>query len=325
VTSIEFRDTGVKLTVEPSIHLGNELSLKIKIEVVSLGDQVTLQANPPITQFTFGNRSAETMLNVRDGETIVLGGLIQEEDRKTRITIPWIGDLPFIGNLLSSFKTQRVTTEVILTITPHIIQGVTPPGLNTQVFWSGTDSSYATSPLFAPKGKKISMMGGGVSGAGFSSSGGPAKGGMAGKAAAASLTPMASVGAVASIRPGESVIQMGKEFKLAITDERLRPTAVGVFQLQYDPQVLEFRRLFDGEVIQSPGTGEQASSSPERQVGTVAFKVSPSARQAGGRTVTATFYAKAPGVSPVRVALVDSAAESSTVSTQEGRGIVRVR
>jgi len=121
VTSIEFRDTGVKLTVEPSIHLGNELSLKMKIEVVSLGERVTLQLNPPITQFKFGNRSAETMLNVRDGETIVLGGLIQEQDQKTRITIPWIGDLPFIGNLLSSFQTQRVTTEVILTITPHII------------------------------------------------------------------------------------------------------------------------------------------------------------------------------------------------------------
>ena len=74
VTSIEFRDTGVKLTVEPAIHLGNELSLKMKIEVIRLGEQVTLQANPPITQFKFGNRSAETMLNVKDGETIVLGG-----------------------------------------------------------------------------------------------------------------------------------------------------------------------------------------------------------------------------------------------------------
>jgi general secretion pathway protein D len=311
VTSIEFRDTGVKLTVEPSIHLGNELSLKMKIEVIRLGEQVTLQASPPITQFKFGNRSAETMLNVKDGETIVLGGLIQEEDRKTRTTIPWIGDLPFIGNLLSSFKTQRVTTEVILTITPHIIQGTTPPGLSTQVFWSGTDSSYATSPLFAPKGKKISMMGGGVSGAGFSSSGGTAKGGM--------------VGAVVSIRPDESVIQMGKEFKLAISDERLRTTAEGVFQLQYDPKVLEFRTILNGVVIQSDGTGEQGSSSSETKVGTVAFKVAPSARQAGGRTVTVTFYAKAPGVSPVRVALVDSAAESSTALSQEGKGIVRVR
>ena len=265
------------------------------------------------------------MLNVRDGETIVLGGLLQEEDRKTRTTIPWIGDLPFIGNLLSSFKTQRVTTEVILTITPHIIQGMTPPGLSNQVFWSGTDSTYATSPLFAPQGKKISMMGGGVSGAGLLSSGGTAKGGMAGKAAAAALTSMASVGAVASIRPDESVIQMGKEFKLAINDERLRPTADGVFQLHYDPQVLELRTILNGEVIQSDGTGEQASRNSETPAGTVAFKVAPSARQAGVRTVTVTFYAKAPGVSPVRVALVDSAAESTTASSQEGKGIVRVR
>ena len=311
VTSIEFRDTGVKLTVEPSIHLGNELSLKMKIEVVRLGERVILQVSPEISQFKFGNRSAETMLNVRDGETIVLGGLIQEEDRKSRTTIPWIGDLPFIGNLISGFKTNRVTTEVILTITPHIIQGMTPPGLSKQVFWSGTDSTYATSPLFSPQGKKISMMGGGVSGAGILSSGGTAKGGM--------------VGAVVSIRPDESVIQMGKEFKLAINDERLRPTAGGVFQLQYDPKVLEFRTILNGKVIESGGTGEQASSSSETKVGTVAFKVAPSARQAGGRTVTVTFYAKAPGVSPVRVALVDSAAESSTASSQEGKGIVRVR
>jgi general secretion pathway protein D len=325
VTSIEFRDTGVKLTVEPSIHLGNELSLKMKIEVVRLGDQVLLQASPPITQFKFGNRSAETMLNVRDGETIVLGGLIQEEDRKTRTTIPWIGDLPFIGNLLSSFSTQRVTTEVILTITPHIIQGVTPPGFSTQVFWSGTDSSYSTNPVFAPKGKKISMLDGGVSGTNFSSSRGSEKEGMAGKASVATLTPMVLGGAVASIRPDDPVIQMGKELKLAITDERLRPTAEGVFQLQYDPQVLEFRTLLNGKVVQSEGTGGQTSKSSETQVGTVAFKVVPSAKQTGGRTVTVTFYAKAPGVSPVRVVLVDSAQGLSTATYQEGKGIVRVR
>ena len=325
VTSIEFRDTGVKLTVEPSIHLGNELSLKMKIEVVRLGDQVLLQASPPITQFKFGNRSAETMLNVRDGETIVLGGLIQEEDRKTRTTIPWIGDLPFIGNLLSSFMTQRVTTEVILTITPHIIQGVTPPGLSTQVFWSGTDSSYSTNPMFAPKGKKISMLGGGVSGANFSSSRGSEKEGMAGKASVATLTPMVLGGAVASIRPDDPVIQMGKELKLDITDERLRPTTEGVFQLEYDPQVLEFRTIFNGKVVQSEGTGGQVSKRSETQVGTVAFKVAPSARQAGGRTVTVTFYAKAPGVSPVRVVLMDSAQGLSTATYQEGKGIVRVR
>lgn len=325
VTSIEFRDTGVKLAVEPSIHLGNELSLKMKIEVVRVGDPVPLQVSPPINQFKFNNRSVETMLNVRDGETIVLGGLLQEEDRKTRTTIPWIGDLPFIGNLLSSFITKRVTTEVILTITPHIIQGNTPPGLGTQVFWSGTDSSYATTPIFSPKGKKISMMGAGVSGSDYFSSRGTAKGGRAGKPAAASLTSLASVGSVLSIRPGESVVKVGKELSLAISDERIRSTAEGVFRLHYDPQVLEFRTLLNGEVIQSDSVDEQASGSSVTQAGMVTFKIASSAKGTGRQAVTATFYAKAPGVSPVRVALVDSASESSTPPLQEGKGIVRVR
>ena len=279
VTSIEFRDTGVKLTVEPSIHLGNELSLKMKIEVVRLGDQVTLQANPPITQFKFGNRSAETMLNVRDGETIVLGGLLQEEDRKTRTTIPWIGDLPFIGNLLSSFKTQRVTTEVILTITPHIIQGITPPGLSTQVFWSGTDSTYATSPLFGPKGKKISMMGSwGVRLRLLIVGRDGKRGNEQGRPLQRHSPQWTSVGSVASIKPDESVVKWEKNSSLPSLTNVFVQRAEGVFQLQYDPQVLEFRTLLNGEVIQSDGAGEQASGGPETQVGTVAFKVAPSAK-----------------------------------------------
>src|SRR5881296_4136832 len=160
VTSIEFRDTGVKLTVEPSIHLGSELSLKMKIDIVSLGPQITLQASPLIQQFTFGNRSAETALNIKDGETIVLGGLIQETDQKTRQTVPFLGDLPLIGWLFTTFTTVKQTTEIILTITPHIVQTMTPPSPEAQTFWSGTESLYATSPLFSSTTQKSVGTGG---------------------------------------------------------------------------------------------------------------------------------------------------------------------
>lgn len=327
VTSIEFRDTGVKLTVEPAIHLGNEMSLKMKIEVIRLGEQVVLQASPPITQFKFGNRSAETMLNVRDGETIVLGGLLQEEDRRTRTTIPWIGDLPFIGNLLSSFKTQRVTTEVILTLTPHIVQAMTPPGLSKQVFWSGTESSYSTGPLFTPHGKNnagVKMLSGGASTVqpvGIAQTSGP------GKAPTASLARIALPGPIASIKPDNSIVPLGKEFKLSINDERLRPTPDGVFRLQYDPKVLEFKALVHGEVVKSEDTAGQDASSQSGQAGTIAFKVGASAPRAvgGGRTVTATFLAKAPGVSPVNVALKDATDDTLGDPASEGKGIVRVR
>jgi general secretion pathway protein D len=150
VTSIEFKDTGVKLTVEPIIHLDDQLTLKLKVEVTRLGDRVTLQASPLITQFRFGTRTAETVLMLRDDETIVLGGLIQDEVKKARQSVPILGDIPLIGQLFSTTDVNTITTEVILTITPHIIRKLDTPGLEAQAFWSGTESEYATIPLFTP-------------------------------------------------------------------------------------------------------------------------------------------------------------------------------
>ena len=322
VTSIEFRDTGVKLTVEPAIHLGNELSLKMKIEVIRVGEPVVLQANPPITQFKFGNRSAETMLNVRDGETIVLGGLIQEEDRRTRVTVPWLGDLPFIGNLISSFKTQRVTTEVILTLTPHIVQAMTPPSLSRQAFWSGTDSTYSNSTMFTPHPKTAATK---VTGANVSSAQPSAtvQRGVAGKASSASLARMLTVGPVASVTPNDSIVEVGKEIKIAIHDERLRPDKDAVFHLQYDPNVLDLKALADAEVIQSD-PGDPSSTLAEA---IVVFRVGTAAPHGstGARKVTARFRAKAPGVSPIRVALMSPNGDVAAGAPPDGKGIVRVR
>lgn len=131
----------------------------MKVEVIRVGEKEILQDAPRIQQFKFGNRSAETTLSMRDGETIVLGGLLQEEDKRTRVTIPWLGDLPLIGNMLSSFETKRVTTEVILTITPHIAQPTFPVGSHNQAFWSGTEFNYATRPVFLARFKDVDVGG----------------------------------------------------------------------------------------------------------------------------------------------------------------------
>jgi general secretion pathway protein D len=320
VTSIEFRDTGVKLTVEPSIRLGNELSLKMKVEVIRIGDQVTLQASPPIQQFRFGNRSAETTLNMRDGETIVLGGLIQEEDRKTRVTMPWIGDLPLIGNWLSSFKTERVTTEVILTITPRIMQSPLAPGSTNQAFWSGTETSYATTPLFSSSPKKtLAHLSGSQTGLGSLS---PV--GIRSKndtASAASLMKAAVSGPTLSIQPGDTAVQVGKEIKLSIMDGRLQASADGVFQLEYDPLVLHFKRIGDAELLDAAASGNEGGG---EDTGKLTFRLSKADSRAP-RSVTVTFAAAAVGVSPVRVELAAADREGAVQATEVGTGVVRVR
>lgn len=320
VTSIEFRDTGVKLTVEPSIRLGNELSLKMKVEVIRVGDQITLQASPLIQQFKFGNRSAETTLNMRDGETIVLGGLLQEEDRRTRVTIPWIGDLPLIGKLLSSFKTERITTEVILTITPRIAQPALSSGSSHHAFWSGTEFNYATSPVFSSSSRRVSALVGREYGKV------PAHGGALTKDAGQtnmvrSLAQLATPDPLLVVKPEESVVQSGKEVRLSVIDGRISASGEHIFKLGYDPEILQFKRLDNAELIDTDVT---TTVDDVEQAGAVMFHF---ARQAqhSSRTMNVIFVAKTPGVSPIRVELTGTSSAEQASAGVIGTGVVRVR
>ncbi len=323
VTSIEFRDTGVKLTVEPNIHLANELSLKMKIEVIRLGDTVLLQQSPPITQFKFGNRSAETMLNVRDGETIVLGGLLQEEDRRTKVTIPWIGDIPFLGNLLSSFKTQRVTTEVILTLTPHIVNSLRLPGPQGQAFWSGTESVFSTSPLFAMQPKKVSARVSTLDGSATLTEK------SASKQSHGDTTSRAAVpfGLQLSIQPADATVQMEQEFRVDVLATQARGVDTEIFTLEFDPQILEFRDATLGEVLGTEAGKAAVAASSSSKNGMIELRLhrSPNATKDDGRLLRLTFLAKAPGVSSVRLHMAKHGGLDSPEGIGEAVGVVRVR
>jgi general secretion pathway protein D len=145
-----------------------------------------------------------------------------------------------------------------------------------------------------------------------------------GKTPSSTLAKMLTVGPAASVTPNDSVVEVGKEFKITILDERLRPNKEGLFHLQYDPSVLDLRALIDAEVIQLDREELPPSALAET---VVAFRVGPSAPRGatGGRKVTAKFVAKAPGVSPIRVALMNPNGDSANGAPPDGKGIVRVR
>ena len=323
VTSIEFRDTGVKLTVEPNIHLANELSLKMKIEVIRLGDTVLLQQSPPISQFKFGNRSAETMLNVRDGETIVLGGLLQEEDRRTKVTIPWIGDIPFLGNLLSSFKTQRVTTEVILTITPHIVNSLRLPGPQGQAFWSGTESVYSTAPLFAMQPKQVAARVALPTAPGTVSEKSVSKKSKAGGATPESTTQ----GLQLSLQPADVTVQVDKEVRVDVMAAHAQGFDTETLTLEFDPKVLEFRDATLGEVLGTEAGKAPVAATSSLADGVVELRLhrSAGATKDDGRLLRVTFLAKTPGVSTVRLHTAKHTGADTSQEPVDVTGVVRVR
>lgn len=285
VTSIEFKDVGVKLTVEPSINAMDEVAMKLKIEVTRLGDQVILQASPEIKQFKFGTRMAETFLMLKDDETVVLAGLIQGEDRKSRSSVPILGDIPYLGPLISATTVDRVETEVVLTITPRVVRSMTTPPLADQAFWSGTDQNYATTQLFAPRASPVShktTSGAAVSPPASSSSEharAPLQavqptlqsGGSSGtEPRPSTLTPPAAPSpgvpsapgrvegeasasdliargpALLTLRPPDLSAVVGQEVRVDLATPRLEALTEAQVTVSYDPTLLEFRRVGPG-------------------------------------------------------------------------------
>lgn len=143
--SIQYLDVGIKLDVEPNVYLQDEVAIKIGLEVSSITNQVKTPAGS-IT-YQIGSRSASTVLRLRDGETQVLAGLIGDEDRMSSNRIPGLGDIPILGRLFSSQKDDRQKTEIVLSITPHLIRNIKRPDAQFNEFWSGTEMSLRNRPI----------------------------------------------------------------------------------------------------------------------------------------------------------------------------------
>jgi general secretion pathway protein D len=145
-TTFDYKDIGIRLTVEPMIYLDNSAMLKLGLEVSSLGENLGTPNEPA---FRIGTRNAETFMLLRDGETAILGGLIQDEERNTRIKVPGFGDIPAIGALFTSHDTSASRTDVLLTITPRVVRGWDVPTRAAREFYSGSENVYSDKSLFA--------------------------------------------------------------------------------------------------------------------------------------------------------------------------------
>ncbi len=144
-----YQDVGVKLQVEPVINMFNQVTLKLSIEINSLGSNVGTVTDP---QYAIKTRTTNTVLTIHDGDSVIIGGLIEDEDRTTIQKIPWVGEVPVIGKLFSSEDSELVNTDILMTITPVIIRGKDVPERNVSEFWSGSSQEIS---LEKPSEEKI--------------------------------------------------------------------------------------------------------------------------------------------------------------------------
>ena len=117
VNSIEFKDTGVILRVTPRVNAGGLVMIDIEQEVSS----VVLTTTSGIDSPTIQQRRIQSTVAVRSGETVALGGLIQEKVQTRDSGIPYISRIPILGNLFKTNKDSNIRTELLILITPRVI------------------------------------------------------------------------------------------------------------------------------------------------------------------------------------------------------------
>jgi general secretion pathway protein D len=116
ITSYNYENIGVNIDITPRTHHNDDVTLALRIAVQSISG--TGFNDLP----TFGNREINTVIRLRDGETNMLAGLIRDDERRVLEGIPGLSDLPLVGRLFAHSRTESTQTDIILTLTPHIIR-----------------------------------------------------------------------------------------------------------------------------------------------------------------------------------------------------------
>ena len=138
VTNFTFEDVGIDVKITPRIHIEKEVTLELEIKIKSIGG--TGFANIPI----IATREVKNVIRLKDGETNLLAGLLKDEERKIHSGIVGLKNIPILGGLFSSTDQTVQQTDVILTITPHIIRTMPLSEEDMKPLWVGLESVTPT-------------------------------------------------------------------------------------------------------------------------------------------------------------------------------------
>lgn len=296
--SISYLDVGLKLEAEPVILLDDDVSIKVTLEVSTLGESVATRSGS--LAFRVGTRTINTSLRLKDGETQVLMGLIRDEERNTASGVPGLMDLPVLGRLFSIPKNERQKTEIVLSITPRIVRNLIRPAAHELEFWSGTDLSMkvrrailqsVTAPgsaavLQAPATAQDAV---------------PLPAAQTPQSAVA-LAPAAQATQPSAVKPLQMSWQaaqsarVGEQFVVGVLALAPSPLVGAAVSLKFDPSTLEVVAVEEGDLLKQANLENRFNHTIDAMGGRLAVSVArpgPDGAQGQGRLFNVTFRVKA--------------------------------
>ena len=284
LTSFTYRNVGVNVEMTPRVSLEGDIRVKLVVESSTLGAGLTIagQELP-----SFGLRRVETDLRLREGESTLLAGLLQEQQRKMLTGFPWIMHLPVIKQLFSSNDNSVQQTDIIMLLTPRIVRTQEYSPSDLAPIYIGTQSNLGLSGppslIGQPAGAAPDAQGGGT--AQTPQAVPPGQGAPAPPLAvppqqgAAGVAPPGS-----SLLPGPAVASAGQilmsvpgpEFRLGGGPYLVPVSITGASQLSgvtltvtYNPAVLRLVNVQEGSFMRAGGVAASFTQQPDPSAGRV--------------------------------------------------------
>jgi general secretion pathway protein D len=137
-TQFTYTDVGVQVDVTPRIHPDGDVSMKLTISITSIAQNVNIGG---ITQPVISQRDIENNIRLKDGESSVLGGLIERDETTNMNGIPGVAQVPLLRYLFSDNSHEVVDQELLIVLTPHVIRFPSIDAENLRTLAAGTDSN----------------------------------------------------------------------------------------------------------------------------------------------------------------------------------------
>ena len=325
-TQFSFIDTGVNLEITPRVHENKEVSLHVDVDISQVKDHVDLGG---ISQPVIGQRRATVDVRLRDGQVNMIGGLIQKQDSKLVTGVPFLSSIPGVRRLFTSENIEKDSTELLITMVPHIVRSNEVTETNLKGIESGTEQvphlHYAAAvraPIVeiqpqgpVPAAPPATAVAPPTVPATVSA---PAPGPLPAPPATAppaTNEPSTTAPPLAlSFSPAAVETSVGSSVTVALRAENAADLVGATSQFKYDPKVLQMVSVATGELLERAGQPLTPSKNIVNSTGDASVSIArdPSSPGVGGSGALMTVVFQAVGKGTTTVTVPDISVRLST-------------
>jgi general secretion pathway protein D len=300
-TQFQYLDVGVNIDVTPHVHGDREVTLKITMEISSVVGQSSIGG---ISQPIIGQKKVEHEIRLKDGESSLIGGILDDSQTKSLSGIPGLAQIPILRYLFGQVTQDHSQDETVFAITPHVIRGTSLSELNQRAIDIGTANSIELRRISHPV-TPASPTPAGQAPSGQAAATPPPAAQPAQPAANPAAAPGQQGSANFLFDPGQITAQKGNTFVVNLLISGAQNVYSVPVQLNYDPAKLQLVNVSNGGFLSQDGQAVALVHREDDTTGTLQITATRPPGAGGvsgqGAVVTLTFQAKASGQTPLTI------------------------